>query len=120
VRAALLALVIGSTSCVTSTKPEGVDCAAPTVDLELTLTDSTLTPGPSVCRGQTVTLRVDSSTDGVLHVHGYDEEIPVLPVARGEVTETTFEAVRSGQFVIQLHVLEAADANVGVLTVHEP
>ena len=119
-RIAVAAVVIGSAGCVTSTGPEGLDCAAPTIDLELTLSGSELTPGPSACRGQTVTLRVESSTEGVLHVHGYDEEIPVLPVTPGEVSETTFEAVRSGQFLIQLHAFETPDVTVGVLTVHEP
>jgi hypothetical protein len=119
-RVALVAVLIGSAGCVASTRPDGLDCAAPTLELELTLSDSELTPAPSACRGQTVTLRVASSTEGVLHVHGYDEEIPVLPVAPGEVSETTFEAVRSGQFLIQLHAFEAPEVSVAVLTVHEP
>lgn len=119
-RVALVVLLIGCSGCVTTTSSDSLDCAAPAIEVQLALTDSTLTPDPSVCRGQTVTLKVESSTEGVLHVHGYDDEIPVLPVSPGQVSETTFEAVRSGQFLIQLHAVEAADVDVGVLTVHEP
>jgi hypothetical protein len=119
-RAALVALLFACAGCVSSTSSGGPDCAAATIELELELSDSGLTPAPAVCRGQTATLRVESSTDGVLHVHGYDDEIPIMVVAAGEMAETTFEAVRSGQFVIQLHSPEGPEVEVGILTVHEP
>lgn len=120
IRAALVALLIGCAGCVSSAGTGGPDCAASTIELELALSESALTPAPAVCRGQTATLRVESTTDGVLHVHGYDEEIPVIVVAPDEVAETTFEAVRSGQFVIQLHSPDGPEVEVAILTVHEP
>ena len=120
IRFALVALLIGCAGCVSSSSSGAPDCTAPEIELELALSDSSLTPAPAVCRGQTATLRIESSTDGVLHVHGYDEEIPVIVVAPGEVAETTFEAVRSGQFVIQLHSADRPEVEVGILTVHEP
>ncbi len=120
IRAALVALLIGLAGCVSGTGSGGPDCTESTIELELALSDSALTPAPAVCRGQTATLRVESSTDGVLHVHGYDEEIPIIVVAPGETAETTFEAVRSGQFVIQLHSPDGPEVEVGILTVHEP
>ena len=119
VRAALVALLVACAGCVSSAGP-GPDCAASAIELELTLSESALRPAPAVCRGQTATMRVESSTEGVLHVHGYDDEIPIVVVAPGEVAETTFDAVRSGQFVIQLHSPDGPEVEVGILTVHEP
>lgn len=91
-------------------------------DIELTLSATTLTPSdPAVCRGDEVTLTVSPEIEGVLHVHGYDEELPATAVTEGEVVELAFSATRSGQFPIELHTDENTQGvNVGLLTVHEP
>ena len=53
------------------------DCAALPTRIELTLSADELTPAdPAVCRDREVTLVVTSEVDGVLHIHGYDDEVP--------------------------------------------
>lgn len=100
----------------------GRDCAALPSELELTLTAETLTPSSiAVCRGDDVTLTVDPEVSGVLHIHGYDAEIPATNVTEGEIVELRFAAARSGQFPIELHTDENTQgASVGLFTVHEP
>ena len=97
-------------------------CEARQSEIELTLTAETLTPSdPSVCRGSDVTLTVTPEVDGVLHIHGYDAEVPATPVTHGEVVELAFTAERSGQFPIELHTDENTQGvNVGLFTVNEP
>jgi len=66
-------------------------------------------------------LVITPQVDGVLHVHGYDAELPATTVVAGEVIELTFTAGRSGQFPIELHTDEDTQGvSVGILTVHEP
>lgn len=119
---ALLALALTTAGCVSTNKPDPEACAAPTTTLELSLTTAGLTPrDPAVCRGQQVELQVQSNVDGVLHVHGYDEEVPLIDVSAGERADVTFDASRSGQFPIEVHTNEAPQGtSVGILTVHEP
>lgn len=119
---ALVAVVIVVVACVPTGGPSPEACAAPSVTLELALSSDGLAPGaPAVCRDQDVTLAVDSSVDGVLHVHGYDSEVPAFEVAAGEVTEIAFVAGRSGQFPIEFHSTDdPTGVEVGVFTVHEP
>jgi hypothetical protein len=97
-------------------------CDALAAEIELTLTADTLTPSdPAVCRGSDVVLTIDAEVDGVLHIHGYDAEVPATPVTQGEVLELAFTAERSGQFPIELHTDENTQGvNVGLFTVHEP
>ena len=97
-------------------------CEARPVEIELTLTAETLTPSdPAVCRGSDVTLTVTPEVDGVLHIHGYDAEVPATPVTQGEVVELAVTAERSGQFPIELHTDENTQGvNVGLFTVNEP
>ena len=64
-----------------------------------------------MCRDREVTLVVTSEVDGILHIHGYDVEVPATEVTAGEVTELAFTARRSGQFPIELHT----DENTRVL-----
>jgi len=92
------------------------------VEVELTLTTSSLNPGdPSACRGQVVTLQIESEVEGVLHVHGYDAELIPIDVGPGLTTEISFDATRSGQFPIELHSEQDSDGStVGILTVYEP
>lgn len=117
-----LAAVVLLTACVENTAPDPVACAAPAVELELALGADALTPNdPSVCRGQEVTLVITPAVDGVFHIHGYDAEVPATEVADGQEIELRFTAARSGQFPIELHLLDAPEgAEIGVFTVHEP
>ena len=98
------------------------DCAALPTRIELTLSADELTPAdPAVCRDRQVTLVVTSEVDGVIHVHGYDDEVPATEVAAGEVTELAFTARRSGQFPIELHTDENTEGvGLGIFTVREP
>jgi hypothetical protein len=97
-------------------------CAALPDEIELILSRTTLTPSdPAVCRGDGITMTVRPQVDGVLHVHGYDEQLSATTVVAGEVLELAFTAARSGQFPIELHTDENTQGvNVGLLTVHEP
>ncbi|HYI67517.1 MAG TPA: hypothetical protein VEW95_11375 [Candidatus Limnocylindrales bacterium] len=98
------------------------DCAALPTSIELSLTADRLTPAnPAVCRDRDVTLVVTSEVDGVLHIHGYDDQVPATTVAAGEVTELVFTAARSGQFPIELHTDDNSQGvALGIFTVHEP
>lgn len=97
-------------------------CETLPAEVEVTLAAETLSPSdPAVCRGADVTLRVASEVDGVLHIHGYDEEVPATRVSVGEVLELAFIAEQSDQFLIELHSDEdPRGVTVGILTVHEP
>ena len=97
-------------------------CATLPAEIELTLTAETLTPSdPAACRGADVTLTIRSEVDGVFHIHGYDAEVPAANATSGEVLELTFNAVRAGQFPIELHPEDNVQGvNVGIFTVHEP
>lgn len=107
-------------ACVSESRPP--TCNEPDVTLELTLTADSLTPtDPAVCRGQEVTLLVDSQVDGTLHIHGYDEQVPASTVTAGEELRLEFTASRPGQFSIEMHTdARPQGASVGVFTVHEP
>lgn len=119
-RIALLAsALILLAGCIPDTRPAA--CDAPEIEIALTLSESALKPAPAVCRGQEVTLVVSSQVDGVLHIHGYDAEVPATQVHAGEVTEMAFTAGRSGQFPVELHPLDdPRGVSVAVFTVHEP
>jgi hypothetical protein len=122
VSAALVVLAVLVAGCVESNAPDPSACAAPRVTVELRLTAAGLTPDdPGACRGQQVELVVDSEVDGTLHIHGYDEEAPLVEVTAGERTTVIFDASRSGQFPIESHTNQTPEgASVGVPTVHEP
>jgi len=110
-------LVIVLTGCI-----EDSECASLPTRIEVTVAADGLTPtDPATCRGEEVTLVVTAEVDGVLHIHGYDAEVPATEIAAGEVTELDFTASRSGQFPVELHTDEdAAGASIGIFTVHEP
>lgn len=97
-------------------------CEALPEEIELTLSAEMLTPSdPAVCRGDEVTLTVTPEVDGILHIHGYDEDVPATSVTAGEVIELSFMATRSGQFPIELHTDENTQGiGVGLFTVNEP
>jgi hypothetical protein len=116
----VLVAVLAAAGCVDAERP--TDCGDEEVARELQVADGRATPDdPAVCRGQDVTLRVISEEDGILHVHGYDDELPAIPVVAGQTIEVRFIAARSGQFRVELHRDEdPAGVEVAILTVHEP
>lgn len=108
--------------CVTGVERPS-DCAAPSVERAATLTsDHRLEPDAiTVCQDQQVTLEVDVQTDGVLHLHGYDDQTSAQEVTAGTPVTITFDAVHPGQFVIELHTADGpAGLGVGILTVDAP
>lgn len=119
---ALAGVVLALAGCVPGTGTDNESCSEPSVHLQLTLTDDGLEPAsPSVCRDQAVHLSVESDLDGVLHIHGYDSEVPAFEVSSTETTEVSFTAGRSGQFPVEFHATDdPRGVGVGVLTVHEP
>lgn len=123
--AAVVGLALGlaalATGCVSESRPEASACAAPQVVLELQLTAEEITPAPSVCRDQEVTLRILSDVDGTIDFHGYDETVPSTEVVAGEMLELTFDAERAGQFPIEMHFPDEPEGTtVGIFTVNEP
>ena len=106
-RAALLAapalLVAVLTACVGDAGLPST-CHDPSVTFEATLRDEHLEPASfDACRGQEVTITFAIEQDGVLHLHGYDDQVPATEVRAGQETVFAFDAVRSGQFPIALH-----------------
>jgi hypothetical protein len=97
-------------------------CHDPSVSFEATLRDEHLEPASfNACRGQQVTITFAIERDGVLHLHGYDDQVPATEVRAGQETVFKFDAVRSGQFPIALHTTDGpAELDLGALTVHEP
>ena len=112
------AMVATLTACIGG----DADCEALPTRIELTLADGALTPSnPSVCRDRQVTLVVTPDVDGVIHVHGYDAQVPATSMTAGEVVQLVFTATRSGQFPVELHTDDNTEGvSVGIFTVHEP
>ncbi len=48
----------------------------------------------------TVTLVVASEVDGLLHVHGFDEEVDLVA---GQTSDVTFRASMAGAFEVETH-----------------
>jgi hypothetical protein len=119
-RPILLLPVLLLAACVTDARPSA--CAASEVTLEVALTADSMRPeNLAACRDQSVTLVVNSATDGYLHIHGYDEEVPIIEVTAGAEETVEFTAARSGQFPIELHLgNDPSGLGVGIFTVHEP
>ena len=118
----LALLVIGAgvlTGCVTENRPES--CDADTATIELTVTAMSMDPSSAAaCRGQDVTLVIDSEVDGVFHIHGLDDLVPATTIAAGEETTMRFPAHRSGQFPVELHPEDDPHGvTIGILTLHE-
>ena len=115
----LLVLAAALAGCVSENRPEDCDAAGRTIDL--TVGAGVLEPDdPAACRGQLVTLVVDSEVDGVFHIHGLDAVVPATTIAAGEEITLEFEAASSGQFPIELHAADDPQGvTIGILTVHE-
>jgi hypothetical protein len=116
--AALLAVLL--TACVGNAGlPE--TCHDPSVSFTATLSERLEPANLDACRGQAVTITFAIERDGVLHLHGYDDQVPATVVRAGQETVFEFDAVRSGQFPIALHTADGPEElTVGTLTVHEP
>jgi hypothetical protein len=97
-------------------------CQEPSVVMHATLANEQLTPGTlEVCHDQRVTLTLDVERDGIIHLHGYDDQVAATEVQAGQALDLEFTAVRSGQFPIALHTADGpAEVTVGTLIVHEP
>jgi hypothetical protein len=118
---ALLLLATVSIGCVREANlPD--DCHASSVKRVASLSGDRLDPeSMDVCKGQQVTIEITTERAGELHLHGYDEEAPEVPVEPGDTATFSFTATRAGQFVIELHTPnEGPEIEVGLLTVHEP
>jgi hypothetical protein len=118
--AVLLAIaLIGLAGCVDQSAP--ADCGEASVTRELTLAGTDLGGDePSVCRGQEVSLGFTADGDGILHIHGYDDEVPATEYHADERIELTFDASVSGQFPIEIHTGENSEGQeIGILTVYE-
>lgn len=119
--AAGMLLLSATAACVPATTlPD--DCSAPSVEREAVLTADTLDPATlEVCRGQHVTISIDSQADGELHFHGLDEQVPEQEVTAGQVLTVEFDAEQSGNFPIELHPPDgSSETEVGILVVNEP
>lgn len=113
------AVVVVAVGCVDQNAP--ADCGEPSVRRELTLAGVELGgDSPAVCRDQEVTLGFTADADGVLHLHGYDEQVPATEYHADERIELTFDASVPGQFPIEIHTAENMEGReIGVFTVHE-
>ena len=114
-----IALVLGA-ACVPATDVPD-DCGAGAVTRAATLADERLEPATlEVCRGQSVTLELSVERDAILHLHGYEAELPAQRVRAGHDVALSFRAARAGQFDIAIHATDGpAEAVVGTLVVHE-
>jgi hypothetical protein len=118
-----LALIAAGFLVVCACNPSDAgSCTAPSVTLEATVTDEAMDPSAlAVCRGQDVTLELHSQTDGVFHLHGYDEQVPATSLTPGETTTLEFTADAAGQFIIELHARSGeSEVEIGIFTVNEP
>jgi hypothetical protein len=97
-------------------------CNDPSVTLNATLSDEHLDPATlEVCRDQRVRLVVEVERDGILHLHGYDDQVAAQEVSSGETVTLELTTVRSGQYPIALHTTDGpAEAIIGTLIIHEP
>ncbi len=102
--------------------PGGAGCDDLPDRVDITVTADGMAPSqPAVCRDRDVTLAVTPEVSGVLHVHGYDEDLPATTIVEGEPIELSFRSSRSGQFPVELHTeADPQGIDVGIFTVHEP
>ncbi|MDP9243894.1 MAG: hypothetical protein M3O77_02285 [Chloroflexota bacterium] len=119
-RLGFLAAVALLASCVSNGRPEDLHCDQPTISLSAQLAHDSFEPSSlAACRGQQVSLSVTIAQDGVLHIHGYDEQ--AKEVRSGETATFDFLADHSGQFVIELHnAAHPSGLSLGIFTVYEP
>jgi hypothetical protein len=119
-RLAPLALAALLAACVSAGRPVDLNCDQPTISLSAQLAHDSLEPSAlAACRGQQVNLTVRIGQDGVLHIHGYDQQ--AKEVRSGETATFDFLADHSGQFVVELHnAAHPSGLSLGIFTVYEP
>jgi hypothetical protein len=96
-------------------------CTQASVSFEATLVDQRLEPATfDVCRDQEVTISLTVEQGGILHLHGYDDQLGAKEVRSGQDLDLAFTAARVGQYPIALHTLDGAnELTVGTLVVHD-
>ena len=114
-------VAVVAASCVTDARPSS--CGEDDVTIQVLLTADELRPDdPAVCRDQAVTLIIDSAMDGYLHIHGYDEVVPIIQVVAGEPGDASssppIAAASSRSSSIRTTTRQGV--SVGIFTVHEP
>ena len=115
--ALVLAVMLVTPGCA---GPPGCDVQARELELAVPA-EPNAPPLSTVCRGSELTLAVTPTADGVVHVHGYEAEVPATSVVAGKALELSFTASRSGQFPIEFHTDENTEGvTVAILTVDEP
>jgi hypothetical protein len=119
---AVLTVVVAAAvlvGCVTENRP--ATCDADEATIEVTVSATALEPNdPAACRGQLVTMIVDSEVDGVFHIHGLDDVVPATPVVAGDQVTLEFIVDQSGQFPIELHPGDDPQGvTIGILTIYE-
>ena len=93
------ALTVGCTD----DRPENVE-----INIDI-LNGSLVSSGSTVAdRGDTVTFKIRSNEDGLLHLHGYDVQ---LVLRQGVLTRFLLEANATGRFLITLHELSSSDGH---------
>ena len=117
-----LALIVAAAfvvGCVSEERP--ATCDADEATIEVTVTATGMEPNdPAACRGQEVAIAVHPEVDGVRHIHGLDAIVPATTIADGDDLTLAFEADRSGQFPIELHLPGSGESvHVGILTLYE-
>lgn len=74
------------------------------VVLDVTATAPAEPREEAVPLGSLVTLSVTSEVDGLVHVHGFEEIVDLVP---GETAEVTFKASMTGAFEVETHEPDA-------------
>lgn len=93
------------------------DLPAPPNPLTVTVRNGKPVGGPrplNFSSSGLVRFRVVSDTPGEVHVHGYDE---TLPVKAGRPLDLTFQAELEGSFEVELHAADGGHAEIAKLNV---
>jgi len=85
--------------------------AADNVSFDLSITGYKLSSAEDVLRvqqGDRVEIRMQSDKPIIMHLHGYDIELPLSPGVAGRMT---FEAAATGRFPVNLHAEHSPGGN---------
>lgn len=107
--AALLGLFIFA--AVAGAGAGAADADADNVSFDLSITGHKLNSAEDVLRvqqGDWVEIRMQSDKPIILHLHGYDIELPLSPGVAGRMT---FEAAATGRFPVNLHAEHSPGGN---------
>ncbi|MGO1384559.1 MAG: hypothetical protein ACTHU1_07140 [Arachnia sp.] len=94
-----LVLLLGLLGCSSESEVEPTNVA-----LNVTASAPAEPREETVALGSLVTLSVTSEVDGLIHVHGFEETIDLVP---GETAEVTFKASMTGAFDVETHEPDA-------------